>query len=80
MQYQIIPVTAFEQNCSLVWCPQTQHCALVDPGGDPELLLNAMQAKQLQPVSDDTARAWVTNNPDNLWAIVVAPWVLVQQR
>lgn len=49
MQYQIISVTAFEQNCSLVWCPQTQHCALVDPGGDPELLLNAMQAKQLQP-------------------------------
>jgi hypothetical protein len=39
-----------------------------------------LQAKQLQPVSDDTARDWVSNNPDNLWAIVLAPWVLVQQR
>lgn len=39
-----------------------------------------MQAKQLQPVSDDTARKWITHSPDNLWAIVVAPWVLVQQR
>ena len=39
-----------------------------------------LQAKQLQPVSDDIARDWVSNNPDNLWAIVLAPWVLVQQR
>ena len=39
-----------------------------------------MQAKQLQPVNDATARHWVATNPDNLWAVVVAPWVLVQQR
>ncbi|EPH8391528.1 MBL fold metallo-hydrolase, partial [Escherichia coli] len=23
MNYRIIPVTAFSQNCSLIWCEQT---------------------------------------------------------
>ncbi|SNC58914.1 MBL fold metallo-hydrolase [Sodalis endosymbiont of Henestaris halophilus] len=34
MKYHIIPVTAFCQNCSLVWCEQTREAVLVDPGGD----------------------------------------------
>ncbi len=33
MNYRIIPVTAFSQNCSLIWCEQTRLAALVDPGG-----------------------------------------------
>jgi hydroxyacylglutathione hydrolase len=39
MRFEIIPVTPFEQNCSLVWCETTGHAALVDPGGDVDLLL-----------------------------------------
>lgn len=35
----IIPVTAFQQNCSLVWCPITQAGAVIDPGGDLEHIL-----------------------------------------
>lgn len=34
MDYQIIPVTAFAQNCTLIWCTATQQAAVVDPGGD----------------------------------------------
>ena len=34
MNYHIIPVTAFAQNCSLIWCEKTGDAALVDPGGD----------------------------------------------
>lgn len=34
LQYKIIPVTAFEQNCSLIWCDQSMDAAVVDPGGD----------------------------------------------
>ncbi len=30
----IIPVTPFQQNCSLVWCTRTMKAAVVDPGGD----------------------------------------------
>lgn len=36
MNYQIIPVTAFEQNCTLLWCEETLKAAVVDPGGDIE--------------------------------------------
>jgi glyoxylase-like metal-dependent hydrolase (beta-lactamase superfamily II) len=40
MRFKIIPVTPFEQNCSLVWCEATGSAALVDPGGDVDLLLS----------------------------------------
>lgn len=38
MNYHIIPVTAFAQNCSLIWCEETGHATLVDPGGDAALI------------------------------------------
>jgi glyoxylase-like metal-dependent hydrolase (beta-lactamase superfamily II) len=38
MDVKIFPVTAFEQNCSLVVCPATRKAALVDPGGDIDAL------------------------------------------
>ncbi len=34
MNYQIIPVTPFEQNCTLLWCEESRQAAVVDPGGD----------------------------------------------
>jgi hydroxyacylglutathione hydrolase len=30
----IIPVTPFEQNCTLIWCEATQRAVVIDPGGD----------------------------------------------
>ncbi len=39
MDYRIIPVTPFEQNCTLLWCGETMKGAFVDPGGDIEKLL-----------------------------------------
>jgi len=30
----IIPVTPFQQNCTLVWCDATKRAAVIDPGGD----------------------------------------------
>ncbi len=43
--YQTVPVTPFQQNCSIVWCDETMDAAIIDPGGDLDLLLDA--AKQL---------------------------------
>lgn len=34
LQYKIIPVTHYQQNCSLLWCDETREAVLVDPGGD----------------------------------------------
>jgi hydroxyacylglutathione hydrolase len=38
----IIPVTGFQQNCSLLWCTQTMRGVLVDPGGDLDKLKAAV--------------------------------------
>ncbi|MDH3343443.1 MAG: DUF2288 domain-containing protein, partial [Gammaproteobacteria bacterium] len=37
-----------------------------------------MQDKLVMPVPDDQARDWY-NNESMVWAVVVKPWVLVQQ-
>ncbi|WP_085165822.1 MBL fold metallo-hydrolase [Gilliamella bombi] len=42
-QYQIIPVTTFQENCSIIWCDQTMEGAFIDPGGEPELLIKAVE-------------------------------------
>jgi len=47
LRYHIIPVTSFQQNCSLVWCDQTNDAVLIDPGGDAELLLAAVNDKKV---------------------------------
>jgi glyoxylase-like metal-dependent hydrolase (beta-lactamase superfamily II) len=39
MKAVIIPVTPYQQNCSLIWCERTKRAALIDAGGDiPKLL------------------------------------------
>lgn len=40
--YTVIPVTPYQQNCSLVWCDATGQAALIDPGGDVERLMQAV--------------------------------------
>ena len=42
MKVIVIPVTPFEQNCSLLICEQNDHAAIVDPGGDIERILAAI--------------------------------------
>lgn len=44
---QTLPVTQFEQNCSLIWCEDTKDAALVDPGGDIPVLLAAVKQRGL---------------------------------
>jgi glyoxylase-like metal-dependent hydrolase (beta-lactamase superfamily II) len=43
MQVLITPVTMFQQNCSLLWCPETLKGAIVDPGGDTARVLAQAQ-------------------------------------
>ena len=38
----IVPVTVFEQNCSLVWEPATMRAAVIDPGGEPGKILDGI--------------------------------------
>jgi len=47
LQYQIVPVTAFEQNCSVLWCDQSKEAAVVDPGGDIPKILKVLDENGL---------------------------------
>jgi hydroxyacylglutathione hydrolase len=45
----IIPVTPFQQNCTLVWDPATMIGAIVDPGGDLEIIEDAIRETGMKP-------------------------------
>jgi hydroxyacylglutathione hydrolase len=38
----VVPVTPFQQNCSIVWDEDTQAGAVVDPGGDVDTIMQAI--------------------------------------
>ncbi|HUO90482.1 MAG TPA: MBL fold metallo-hydrolase [Rhizomicrobium sp.] len=39
----ILPVTPYQQNCSLVWCTRTMRGAVIDPGGDLDRIKAALR-------------------------------------
>jgi glyoxylase-like metal-dependent hydrolase (beta-lactamase superfamily II) len=39
----IVPVTPFQQNCTLLWCEATKRAVVVDPGGDVPQILAAIR-------------------------------------
>lgn len=43
LKYRVIPVTPFEQNCTLLWCTETMRAAVVDPGGNLERIQAAVE-------------------------------------
>lgn len=44
MKVQIVPVTAFQQNCSIIKCEETNRLAIVDPGGDVSRINEAVSS------------------------------------
>ncbi len=38
----VVPVTPFEQNCSILICQETNRAAIVDPGGDLHKITHAL--------------------------------------
>jgi len=48
MEFTIVPVTPFVQNCSLLRCRATGRGAVVDPGGDVERILAAVREHEVE--------------------------------
>lgn len=48
LQVKIVPVTAFAQNCSLVWDSETKEAVLIDAGGDAAVLKKEVEALGLK--------------------------------
>lgn len=42
-QIQVVPVTPFQQNCSIAWSEATRRGVVVDPGGDVDVIRAALQ-------------------------------------
>ena len=42
LKIAILPVTPYQQNCSLVWCTKTMRGAAIDPGGEVPRLKDAV--------------------------------------
>lgn len=51
-----IPVTPFDQNCTLLWDDETRQAVVVDPGGDNERVLAAIDEQAL-----DVGAIWLTH-------------------
>ena len=51
MRFCIIPVTSYQQNCSLLICEQSHKAAIVDPGGDIDIILKTIDKENVSPES-----------------------------
>ena len=45
LQFAIIPVTPFAQNCTLLWDEVSKRGAIVDPGGDLDHLIAEIERR-----------------------------------
>lgn len=45
LKVHVVPVTQFQQNCSIIWCDETMIGALVDPGGDVDAILAEVEKR-----------------------------------
>lgn len=47
LQYLVVPVTSFEQNCTLLWCASTRKAVVIDPGGEVPRIQKSLADRQL---------------------------------
>jgi hydroxyacylglutathione hydrolase len=47
LRVEVVVVTPFQQNCSIIWCSETMEGAVVDPGGDTDKIIAMIQKHQI---------------------------------
>src|SRR5947207_10186759 len=52
----IVPVTLFEQNCTLIWCEATKKAVVIDPGGDVAKIQAAIKQTNVR-----VEKIWLTH-------------------
>jgi hydroxyacylglutathione hydrolase len=48
LQCAVIPVTHVQQNCSVIWCAETLRGAVIDPGGEIDLIRSFMDDRGIE--------------------------------
>jgi hydroxyacylglutathione hydrolase len=56
LKVSVVPVTPFQQNCSIVVCSATNQAAIVDPGGDVDTIRSAIEQLKVTP-----EKIWLTH-------------------
>ncbi|HQZ59543.1 MAG TPA: MBL fold metallo-hydrolase [Acinetobacter sp.] len=56
LQVKIVPVTAFQQNCSILWDSDTKEAVLIDAGGDAAIL-----KKEVEDLGLKVKALWLTH-------------------
>ena len=49
MKVEVLPVTPFQQNCSIIICEETQKAAIVDPGGEVDRITEKLKQLGVTP-------------------------------
>ena len=49
MQIQQIPTGPIQENCYIIW--NNDELLIIDPGADPQLLINQIEKTQAKPIS-----------------------------
>jgi len=52
----VVQVTPFQQNCTIAICTKTKKCAVIDPGGEVDRILNEIKKRGLF-----VEKIWVTH-------------------
>ena len=52
----IVPVTLFEQNCTIIWCEATRKAVVIDPGGDVPTIREAIAKTEVT-----VEKIWLTH-------------------
>ncbi|MCW8878066.1 MAG: MBL fold metallo-hydrolase [Kangiellaceae bacterium] len=47
LRVELVTVTPFQQNCSVIWCDETMQGAVIDPGGDIEKITSVIGKYQI---------------------------------
>jgi len=50
MAFETIVVGPLETNCYLLICEETQECAVIDPGAEPDKIIRTIMERGLEPV------------------------------
>jgi hydroxyacylglutathione hydrolase len=48
MNYSRLPVTPFQQNCTIFWCDVTRKAVLIDPGGEAQRIIAAVASLEVE--------------------------------
>ncbi len=49
MIFEKLEVTSFLMNCYIIGCEKSKNCAIVDPGGEAEVIINRISELGLEP-------------------------------